>query len=143
MSSTLITAFVIALAQVETPHGVPVQPGPAGETGRWQLTAAVRRDRGAEIVARKEEVTDEAIATAHVLWLQDQLLRNGRAPILFNVALAWNCGLEQTLRGQAPVRSFDFARRVLTVTVEIQNDRWAKQLAAAAGSSASPKKESP
>ncbi len=122
--SPLAVAFVLALAQIETPHGVPAQPGPAGETGRWQLTAAVRRDRGADLAARGEPVTDEALAMAQVAWLQEQLTRHGAAPLLFNVALAWNCGLEQTLHGRAPERSFEFARRVLAVTVEIQNDRW-------------------
>lgn len=120
---TLLASFILALACIETPHGVPEQPGPAGETGRWQLTPAVRADRGAELRARGEVVTDEALAEAQVLWLQRELQRRGAAPLLFNVALAWNCGLDRTLSGQAPERSYDFARRTMTVTVQIHNER--------------------
>lgn len=123
MSSPLLASFVLALAAVETPHGVPAAAGPAGETGRWQLTEAVRRDRGAELAARGEPVTDAALALAQVEWLQRELASHGAAPLLFNVALAWNCGLAQTLQGRAPERSFDFARRVLVLTTEMENER--------------------
>jgi hypothetical protein len=123
MSAALVASFVLALACVETPHGVPVEPGPAGETGRWQLTPAVRADRGAELLVRGVPVTDEALATAQVEWLLQQLQRRGAAPLLFNVALAWNCGLDRTLSGKAPERSFDFARRTLTVLAELENEK--------------------
>lgn len=123
MSAALIASFVLALACVETPHGVPAEPGPAGETGRWQLTPAVRADRGAELRARGEPVTDEAIATEQVRWLLRELPNRGVAPLLFNVGLAWNCGLEKTASGRAPERSFDFARRTLAVLVEIENEK--------------------
>jgi hypothetical protein len=112
MNSLLLAAMLLALAQVETPHGVPAQPGPAGETGRWQLTPAVRRDREAELRARGERVTDAALARAQVVWLQDQLGRAGVDPNPFNIALAWNCGLQRAISGRAPERSYDFARRV-------------------------------
>lgn len=110
--NSLVAALVIALAAVETPHGVPALPGPAGETGRWQLTPAVRRDRGADLRARGEAVTDEAVAAEQVRWLMRELKAAGVDPLPFNVALAWNCGLSRTLSGKAPERSFDFAGRV-------------------------------
>lgn len=116
MNSALLAAFILALAQVETPHGVPDKPGPAGETGRWQLTPAVRRDRGAELRERGEAVTDEALAIAQVLWLERELAGRGVDPLPFNIALAWNCGLTRTVRGQAPERSYGFATRVVLQT---------------------------
>lgn len=116
MNSMLLAALVLALAQIETPNGVPLAPGPAGETGRWQLTPSVRADRGAELEARHEKVTDEAIARAQVRWLERELVRAGVDPSPFNIALAWNCGLTRTLQGKAPVASYDFATRVVLQT---------------------------
>lgn len=116
MNSILLAAFVLALAQTETPNGVPAQPGTAGETGPWQLTPAVRRDRGRELRAAGRQVTDRAVATAQVRWLERELARAGVATLPFNLALAWNCGLERTVQGKAPVRSYDFAARVVLQT---------------------------
>lgn len=112
----LIAVLVWALAQAETPHGVPARPGPAGETGRWQLTPAVRKDRGAWLRARGEAVTDENIAIAQVIWLQNELQRNGKLPVEFNIALAWNAGLERSISGHAPTRASEFAARVTYLT---------------------------
>jgi hypothetical protein len=125
MNSGLLTAIILALAQIETPHGVPAKPGPAGETGRWQLTPAVRHDRGQELRAHGIPVTDETIARAQVRWLEAELVKAGVDPLPFNIALAWNCGLDRTVSGRAPVASYDFAARVCVVTT----DNLKKQLA--------------
>lgn len=116
MSAHLLAVMLWALALVETPHGVPATPGPAGETGRWQLTPAVRHDRGAELRARGEAVTDEAIARAHLLWLARGLERHGLPVTPFNLAVAWNAGLHRYTSGKAPRRAFEFAQRVTNLT---------------------------
>ncbi|HVT74553.1 MAG TPA: hypothetical protein VHD61_15575 [Lacunisphaera sp.] len=123
MTAATLALTVAALALIETPNGVPAHPGPAGETGPWQLTPRVRVDRGREIRARGEKVTDEAIAREQVLWLERHLESGGAAPVIFNICLAWNCGLDETLRGRAPVRSFDFANRVLVMMANIERER--------------------
>jgi hypothetical protein len=115
MTAEVLAIVIATLPLVETPHGVPPHPGPAGETGRWALTPRVRIDRGRELRARGEPVTDEAIAREHVLWLEKELPRAGVDPVMFNILLAWNCGLTQTAQGRAPERSFDFARRVIAL----------------------------
>lgn len=113
--NAMVVALVIALAQAETPHGVPARPGPAGETGRWQLTPAVRADRGAELRARRVRITDEALATAQVEWLMRELARQQVEPLPFNIALAWNCGLTRSTSGRAPIASYLFAARVVNL----------------------------
>lgn len=112
MSAQLLALFVAVLALVETPQGVPPRPGRAGETGHWQLTPAVRADRGRELRAAGLVVTDEALVRAQVRWLEREMARAGVDALPFNVALAWNCGLTRTLSGGAPLASYDFARRV-------------------------------
>jgi len=119
--NALVAAVVIALAQVETPNGVPAHPGPAGETGPWQLTPSVRIDRGREIRGRGERVTDEAIATEQVLWLMRQHRANAGEPNMFMVAVAWNCGLTTVLESRVPVSSYQFAGRVMNL-VEKQKE---------------------
>lgn len=118
MSAHLLALMLWALALVETPHGVPARPGPAGETGRWQLTPAVRHDRGAELRARGEAVTDEAIAREQLLWLARGLERRGVPVTPFNLAVAWNAGLNRYTSGKAPVRAYEFARRVENLAEE-------------------------
>jgi hypothetical protein len=107
--NALIAALVLVLPQVETPNGVPAHPGPAGETGRWALTPRVRFDRGRELRARGERVTDEAITTEHVRWIIRNLQAAHVDANAFNIALVWNCGLERVLQEKAPVSSYRFA----------------------------------
>jgi hypothetical protein len=117
--STLIAVLLIVLPMVETPHGVPAHPGPAGETGPFALTPRVRIDRGRELRARGVRVTDEAIAAEQLRWLARNLKAAGVDANAYNLALAWNCGLERVLQGKAPMRSYDFAHRVQNL-VELQ-----------------------
>lgn len=118
MTALLVAIMVAVLPLVETPNGVPARPGPFGETGRWQLTDDVRHDRGAELRARGEAITDEAIAREQVRWLARQLVAHGIDPSPFNVALAWNAGLTRVLEAKAPERAYRFARKVERLTKE-------------------------
>jgi hypothetical protein len=92
------TRLLHAIALVET-GGVP-RMGRSGETGIHQLSPSVIRQHG----TRDPRV--------HLRWLVAQLHRAGVDASPFNIALAWNAGLERTLTGCAPVRSYDYARRV-------------------------------
>lgn len=118
MSAHLLAVILWGLAQLETPHGIPAEPGPAGETGAWQLTPKVRHDRTAELRAagRKGPFTDREIAEAHVRWLERNLMAAGVDPSFFNIALAWNCGFDRTIRGRAPETSFHYATRLVNLT---------------------------
>ncbi len=116
MSEQALAIFLWALAQVETPHGVPTEVGPFGEEGRWQIVPAVRADRTRELVARGERVTERALAAAHVRWIERTLMREGVDPLPFNIALAWNAGVHQATRGRAPVSAYHFAARVVNLT---------------------------
>lgn len=116
MNEQTLAIFLWALAMVETPHGVPTEPGPFGETGRWQLVPAVRSDRTRELVARGERVSERSLAAAQVRWIERTLTAEGVDPLPFNIALAWNAGLHQATRGRAPVSAYHFAARVVNLT---------------------------
>lgn len=99
--------MLVAIAQVEDWRG---RPGKAGEIGPWQMLPAVRLDRLLEMDVGTW--TDRNIARAHLVWIERELGRRGVAVVPFNVALVWNAGLERTVTGRAPVKSYDYARRV-------------------------------
>lgn len=112
MTTHFTLLLVAILASVETPNGIPAKPGPAGDTGRWQLTPAVRHDRAVDLRRIGKPITDENLAIAHVVWIEHVLLKNHITPTPYTVALAWNAGIGAELRGTAPARARDFARRV-------------------------------
>lgn len=118
MSTHLVAAILWAIAQVETPAGVPLAPGPAGESGRWQLTRAVRMDRAKDLKAVGAAVNDEALARAHLLWLEREFRKIGVKPSPFQLALAWNAGFGAALRGEVQPRHYDFAWRVSNLVEE-------------------------
>lgn len=120
MNHHLLAVIVWALAQVEAPQGIAATTvGPAGETGGWQLTPAVRHDRGAELhrwgIAQP---TDEQVARAQVSWLYRQFRRHEVEPTVTQLAEAWNAGFTRTLNGQAPARAKDFGERVSNLVEE-------------------------
>lgn len=120
MTPHLLTALVACFAMMETPNGVPSHPGPAGETGRWQLTPGVRYDRTIEILRQLQRLpTDEAIAIRHVLWIREQLRLHGNVnPSPAAIALAWNAGVHAAVTGHAPTRAHDYARRFAALVAD-------------------------
>ena len=105
MSAPVLAVFLWAIAQVETGGVAPARPGPAGETGRWQITPAVR-------AAHAKGLSDREVAERHVRWLERNLGQGGTEPTIRNLALAWNAGLTATIYGKAPRRAHDYAQRV-------------------------------
>lgn len=96
-------AALAAIAQRET-HNRDVV-GRAGEVTRYQLSPATVRQHGTK---------DPRV---HLRWLQEQFRRRGVDWNIFNVALAWNAGLEGATTGRAPLSSYTYAR-------EVQNIYW-------------------
>lgn len=102
MSGPVLHLFLQAVALVESganPHAV----GRLGERGQFQMSPAVVASCGG--FGEKE-------AAKHEQWIERQLLAAKVEPLPFNVALAWNAGANAVLHGKAPVRSYDYARRV-------------------------------
>jgi hypothetical protein len=101
-------AQVEALRQIETPHGWDGRPGPAGELGEWQITAAVWRQHmpGMPFAKARQHRHARACALKHVRWLVAQLDRHGYEPTPARVATAWNIGLTAFLRRHGRVTDF-------------------------------------
>lgn len=88
--------------------------GAAGERGPYQLTAAVwaLHNPGRPFALARQEGPARACALKHLAWLSLELGRKGVDPSAFNVAAAWNAGLEGYTTGRAPVRAYLYARDV-------------------------------
>lgn len=108
-----------AIHWVENPTNSPV-PGRYGELGAHQFRASTwemhTRRPFAEAVNRENS---DAIALLHYEWLKTTLTRAGVSPTTYNIALAWNAGVNAVIRGRAPLRSRDYAARVNNLAAEL------------------------
>jgi hypothetical protein len=87
--------------------------GRHGELGPYQFrpgTWRMHTDKPFSLAAHKP-VADE-IAVKHYEWIKRTLERRGVEANVFNISMAWNCGVEAVLSGRAPVVSYNYAERV-------------------------------
>lgn len=104
-----------AIHQVENPNNVR-RPGPAGELGAYQF----RRETWQMYTGRPfhdalDRQCSDIVATRHYDWLIRYLVRGGKSPTTYNIALAWNAGLGAVLRGRIPASSHRYAERVVNL----------------------------
>ena len=72
-------------------------------------------------LAENREVAN-TVATRHYAWIQAQLQANGCEPSSYNVALAWNAGVNAVIRGNAPAVAHDYANRVLNIASTLPDE---------------------
>ena len=120
MNAHLLGILIAVLAQVETPNGVPAHPGKAGETGKWQLTPAVRVERRADLIRAGVEINDKNLAKAQILHIKRELERAHKPAEVFDIAVAWNAGITAKINGTAPASSIDFGKRVEALVNEMK-----------------------
>lgn len=111
-----------AINLVENPTN-QTQVGRFGELGPYQFRPATWRmhtDKPFRLAIQRE-VADE-VAVKHYEWLKRMLDQAGIEPSAFNIAMAWNCGLEAVVQGHVPTVSYNYAQRV-TNLVEASAER--------------------
>jgi len=101
-----------AINWVENPTN-HTRVGRFGELGPYQFRAATWRmhTKKSFQLAKQREAADE-VAVAHYEWIKQQLQKAGVAASTFNIAMAWNTGVDNVVNGRAPAVSFDYAQRV-------------------------------
>lgn len=114
-------------------EGYRGRDGAAGERGPYQLTAAVwaAHNPGKPFALARQEGPARACALKHLAWLSLELSRKGVDPSVFNLAAAWNAGLEGYTTGRAPVRAYRYALRVEALYLSRPSSTGAKADAAA------------
>ncbi len=101
-----------AINWVENPNN-STRVGPHGELGPYQFRRATWRmyTRKPFALAVQREDADE-VAVKHYEWLKRGLQSGGLDPTPFNIALAWNAGLDEVINGRAPDSAYRYAEQV-------------------------------
>ena len=109
---------------VETQDQLHPPRGKLGERGPYQFRRSTWRMHTSSSfdLAENREVAN-TVAKRHYAWLEAQLKANGIAPSSYNVALAWNAGVNAVIRGSAPAVANDYATRVLNIAATLADDK--------------------
>ena len=109
---------------VETQDQLHPPRGKLGERGPYQFRRSTWRMHTSSSfdLAENREVAN-AVAKRHYAWIEAQLLANGIAPSAYNVALAWNAGVNAVIRGSAPAVANDYATRVLNIAATFPDEK--------------------
>lgn len=101
-----------AINWVENPTN-QTQVGRFGELGPYQFRPATWRMHTNKPFSQavQRSVADE-VAVKHYEWIKRTFERVGVEPSPFNIAMAWNCGVDAVLTGRAPSVSYGYATRV-------------------------------
>ena len=101
-----------AINWVENPTN-HTRMGRFGELGPYQFRPATWRmhTRKSFSLATQREAADE-VAVIHYEWIKRSLEKAGVDPSAFNIAMAWNTGVDNVVNGRAPAVSYDYAERV-------------------------------
>jgi hypothetical protein len=124
-----------AINWVENPSETS-RPGAFGELGAYQFrqsTWEMHTQRPfAEATDRR--ASDE-VAVLHYEWLKAALERAGIEPTTYNIALAWNAGVNAVIRNHAPAVARNYATRVNNLAADMGThlaaDPGSRQLVAA------------
>lgn len=101
-----------AINWVENPTN-HTRMGRFGELGPYQFRAATWRmhTKKSFQLANQREAADE-VAIKHYEWIKRTLENAGVDANTFNIAMAWNTGVDNVVNGRAPSVSYDYAERV-------------------------------
>ena len=105
-----------AIHMIENPRN-STRPGSHGELGAYQFRHATWRmhtRRPFQLALNRAE--SDAVAAAHYEYLRDGLERSGVPATTYNIAVAWNAGLDAAISGHAPRASRNYAERVVNLT---------------------------
>jgi hypothetical protein len=101
-----------AINWVENPTN-QTQVGRYGELGPYQFRPSTWRMHTTRPFSQavQRAVADE-VAVKHYDWIKRTLERAGVEASAFNIAMAWNCGVDAVLGGRVPSASYNYATRV-------------------------------
>lgn len=101
-----------AINWVENPTN-QTHVGRFGELGPYQFRPATWRmhtDKPFRLAV--ERATADEVAIKHYEWIKQMFEKAGVEPSAFNIAMAWNCGVDTVVAGRVPNVSYNYAQRV-------------------------------
>lgn len=113
-------AILCGIRIVETQDSPCPPRGKLGERGAYQFRRSTwnLHTSSSFDLAENREVAN-TVAKRHYAWIQAQLKANGLDPSPYNVALAWNAGVNAVIRGKVPNVAYDYATRVINIASTI------------------------
>lgn len=101
---------------VETQDQLHPPRGKLGERGPYQFRRDTWRMHTSSsfALAENREVAN-TVARRHYAWIESRLASSGVEPSPYNIALAWNAGVNAVIRHAVPAVSRDYAERVLNL----------------------------
>ncbi|MFA5057016.1 MAG: hypothetical protein WC485_02790 [Opitutaceae bacterium] len=109
-----------AINWVENPRN-STRVGPHGELGPYQFRSSTWRmyTHKPFSLAVQRQAADE-VAVKHYEWLKRGLESNGYEATPFNIALAWNAGLDQVINDRVPASAYQYATQVNNLVAHLQ-----------------------
>lgn len=115
-SQASTNAVLRGIRVVETQDQLHPPRGKLGERGPYQFRRSTWRmhTKSSFDLAENREVAN-TVAKRHYAWIETQLEANGVSASPYNVAMAWNAGVNAVIRGRVPAVARDYASRVLNI----------------------------
>jgi hypothetical protein len=108
-------ATLEAIHQLENPRNRQT-PGPCGELGPYQFREKTWRMHTTTPFAWAiDQRASDGVAIKHYEWLKRGLEGAGLQATTYNIALAWNGGLNAAVLGRAPAVARDYAERAVNL----------------------------
>lgn len=127
-----------AINWVENPTN-HLRYGPKGELGPYQFRHGTWRMHSRKpFTQATDRATADEVAVIHYEWIKRQLADAGVEPSAFNIALAWNCGVNAVISGRAPTVSYRYAERVTNLVDSFKHRERTEKIALARNTAASP-----
>ncbi|MSU49266.1 MAG: hypothetical protein EXS37_09310 [Opitutus sp.] len=105
------SATLEAIHELENPRNL-TRPGPRGELGAYQFRVSTwRMHTSAPFSQALDRRTSDIIAVQHYEWLKTRLEAARMTPTPYNIALAWNGGLNAAVTGRSPRVAHQYAQR--------------------------------
>jgi hypothetical protein len=114
-----------AINWVENPRN-SMKVGPHGELGPYQFRLPTWRmyTKRPFALAAQRQNADE-VAVQHYEWLKRGLQSAGINPTPYNIALAWNAGLDHVVKDRVPAGSYAYAEQVANLVNSLRTQRLA------------------
>jgi hypothetical protein len=112
-----------AINWVENPTN-QTRVGRFGELGPYQFRPATWRmhtDKPFRLAVQRQEADE--VAVRHYEWIKRSFEAAGVEVNAFNIALAWNSGVDSVLSGRVPSSSYNYAERVTNLVETFQEGR--------------------
>lgn len=116
-----------AIHMIENPTNT-TRVGSRGELGPYQFrpgTWKMHTKKPFYLAADRDEA--DAVAVKHYEWIKRGLERGGLQGTPYYIALAWNAGLQATLRNAAPLSSHRYAERVEAIAEDFKRQQVARE----------------